>query len=81
MRKVINGKAKNFLIAGEFHPKKPEIEDYISEFDLSAVADLNGDGRMELILESIYSYGGMSTEIYELDKNTLKEVLSVECGD
>lgn len=81
MRKLIKGKAKNFLIAGEFNPKKPEIEDYISEFDLSAFADLNGDGKMEVILKGLYSYGGMSTEIYESDKNTLKEVLSVECGD
>ncbi len=81
MRKIIKGKPKNFLIAGEFNPKKPEIEDYITEFDLSAVADLNGDGKMEVILKNTYSYGGMSTEIYESDKNGLKEVLSVECGD
>lgn len=81
MRKMVSGKPKNFLIEGEFHPKKPEIEDYVTESDLSAFADLNGDGKMELILENIYSYGGVSTEIYEIEKNTLKEVLAVECGD
>ena len=81
MRKNINGKPKDFLIEGEFHPKKPKIEDYISEFDLSAFADLNGDGKMEIILNNLYSYGGESTEIYELKKNVLKNVLSVECGD
>ena len=81
MRKMINGKPKNFLIEGEFHPKKPIQEDYISEFELSAFADLNGDGKMEVILYGLYSYGGVSTEIYELDKNRLKEVLGVECGD
>lgn len=81
MRKIIGGKPKNFLIEGEFHLKKPEFEDYVSEFDLSAFADLNGDGKMELILEGLYSYGGVSTEIYEIEKNILKEVLAVECGD
>ncbi|MEP6924403.1 MAG: hypothetical protein ABI954_08045, partial [Pyrinomonadaceae bacterium] len=81
MRKIIGGKPRIFLIEGEFHPAKPEVEDYITEFDLSAFADLNGDGKMELILESLYSYGGVSTGIYESDKNVLKEVLSVECGD
>ncbi len=81
MRKIIKGKPKNFLIAGEFNPKKPEIEDYITEVDLSAVADLNGDGKMELILKSTYSYGGMSSGIYEVDNAKLKEVLSIECGD
>ena len=81
MRKIIKGKPKNFLIEGEFNPKKPEIEDYVSEFDMSAFADLNGDGKMELILKGLYSYGGVSTEIYESDKNRLKKVLFVECGD
>ena len=81
MRKIINGKPQNFLIGGEFHPKKPEIEDYVTESDLSAFADLNGDGKIELILENLYSYGGVSTEIYESENNILKEVLAVECGD
>ncbi len=81
MRKIAMGNPKNFLIEGEFHPKKPKIEDYISEFDLSAFADLNGDGKIEVILHNLYSYGGESTEIYELEKSTLKNVLSVECGD
>ena len=81
MRKIVGGKPKNFMIEGEFHPRKPEIEDYISEFDLSAVADLNGDGKMELILDGSYSYGGVSTGIYESDKTNLNEVLFAECGD
>ncbi len=81
MRKIINGKAKDFLIEGEFSPKKPAVEDYISEFDVSAFADLNGDGKVEVILKGLYSYGGESTEIYESGKNGLKKVLSVECGD
>lgn len=81
MRKTIGGKAKDFLIEGEFHPEKPEAEDYVSEFDLSAFADLNGDGKMEVIIGGLYSYAGNSTEIYESNKNALKKVLSVECGD
>ena len=81
MRKIVGDKTKNFLIGGEFHPKKPEIEDYITEFDTSAFADLNGDGKIEVIFHNSYSYGGESTEIYELEKKTLKNVLSVECGD
>ena len=81
MRKIIKGKPQNILIGGEFHPKKPEIADYVTEFDLSAFADLNGDGKMEVIIYGLYSYGGESTEIYELEKNVLKNVLSVKCGD
>ncbi len=80
MRKIVAGKPKTFLIKGEFHTRKP-ADDYLTETDLSAFADLNGDGKMEVILEAIYSYGGVSTGIYELDKTNLREALFVECGD
>lgn len=81
MRKTIGGKAKDFLIEGDFYRRKEAEDGYFSEYDLSGFADLNGDGKMEVILEGFYSYPGVSTEIYESDKNALKRVLSVECGD
>lgn len=81
MRKTIGGKPKDFLIEGEFYPTKPVENDYVTEVGLSAFADLNGDGKMEVVLGNFYSYGGNSTEIYESEKNVLKKVLSVECGD
>ena len=40
-----------------------------------------GDDKIEMFLEDTYSCGGVSTEIYESENNTLKEVLAVECGD
>ncbi len=81
MQKIINGKTQNILIDGEFYPKLPEQEDYLSEFNLSAVADLNGDGKMEIVIEGFYSYGGMSTEIYDISGDKLITALEVECGD
>ena len=80
MRKIVAGKPKTFLIEGEFHPRKP-AEDYITESDLAAFADLNGDGKLEVIIEAAYSYGGVSTGVYELDKTSLRQALFVECGD
>lgn len=65
MRKTIRGKAKDFLL----------------KFDLSAIGALKGDGKMEVILEGSYSYGGSWSEIYESARNSLNEVLAVECGD
>lgn len=81
MRKIVGGKPKDFLVEGNFNPRKEPVEGYHVEYDLSAFADLNGDGKLETIVEGTYSYAGTSTEIYESDKNALKEVLSVECGD
>jgi hypothetical protein len=81
MRKIVGGKPKDFLVEGNFNPRKEPDEGYHIEYDLSAFADLNGDGKLEVIVEGTYSYAGTSTEIYESDKNVLKKVLSVECGD
>ncbi len=81
MRKTVGAKTKNYLIEGEFHPRKPVDPDYVSEFDLSEFADLNGDGKMEVILKGLFSYGGESTEVYEFTGSGLEEVLSIECGD
>lgn len=81
MRKIVGGKSKDFLVEGNFNPRKEPEEGYHVEYDLSAFADLNGDGKLEVIVEGTYSYAGTSTEIHESEKNALKEVLSVECGD
>lgn len=81
MRKIVGGKPKDFLLEGEFGALTQEQQGYLSEYDLSAFADLNGDGKMEAILEGTYSYAGTSTEIYESGKNALKKVLAIECGD
>lgn len=81
MRRNIGGRLRDTLVAGEFFPGKPVEEDYISEVGLSQFADLNGDGKLEIVLETIYSYGGTSSEIFEVGKSGLKNVLSAECGD
>ncbi len=81
MRKTIGDKARNFLLEGEFHPKNPVDPDYVSEFDFSEFADLNGDGKMEIVLSGRFSYGGESTEVFESSVAGLEKVLSIECGD
>lgn len=81
MRRTVGGKTKNYLIEGEFYPTKPVDPDYISEYDLSAIADLNGDGKMEVVLKGLFSYGGVSSDVYESAGSALNNVLSIECGD
>ena len=44
------------------------------------MADLNGDGRMEVVLSQRY-YEGSSTVVYEFgDDGRLHQVLSAGCG-
>lgn len=82
LRKVVNGKWQNILIDGEFFTSKliqsgeygpPNIR------EISPLADLNGDGKIEIILKSYY-YEGNWKAVYELSKNKLTKVLEVECG-
>jgi hypothetical protein len=48
---------------------------------LTAVADLNGDGRMEVVVDS-YSAGNRSTAVFEVGADGgLHQVLAVGCGD
>ena len=46
---------------------------------LAAVLDLNGDGKLEVIVHSFYYEGGQTT-IYRCQPDKIEEVLSVECG-
>jgi hypothetical protein len=44
-----------------------------------AVLDLNGDGKLEVIVHSFYYEGGQTT-IYCCELDKIEAVLSVECG-
>lgn len=41
--------------------------------------DLNGDGKMEIVVSSRY-YEGEATIIYQCDRKKIEDVLSVGCG-
>ena len=45
----------------------------------AAVLDLNGDGKLEVIVHSFY-YEGAQTTIYRCELDKIEAVLSVECG-
>jgi hypothetical protein len=86
LRRVVAGKVKTQLIEGEFYPKDyPKAAQEEGRFDapnaykVIAVLDLDGDGKMEVVVGSDY-YEGEMTTIYQCDPGKAKEVLSVGCG-
>jgi hypothetical protein len=83
LRRVVAGKVETQLIDGEFHPtayvRKEDSFDAPNVYNVTAVLDLNGDGKMEIVIESHYYEGGM-TRIFQCDPDKAKEVLSVGCG-
>jgi FG-GAP repeat len=86
LRRVIAGKVETQLIEGEFYPKDyPKAAQEEGRFDapnaykVIAVLDLDGDGKMEIVVGSDYYEGGETT-IYQCDPKKVEALLSVGCG-
>lgn len=78
LRKIVGGKAQNILIGGEFYPKPSEFA-APNEYSIQAIADLNGDGRMEFVMHAAY-YEGAGSEVYDVSGAKPKKVLETGCG-
>ena len=86
LRRMVAGKVETQLIVGEFYPKAyPKAAQEDGRFDapnaykVIAVLDLDGDGKMEIVVGSHY-YEGEETTIYRCDPKKVESLLSVGCG-
>jgi hypothetical protein len=86
LRRVVAGKVETQLIIGEFYPKAyPKAAQEEGRFDapnaykVIATLDLDGDGKMEVVIHSDYYEGGETT-IYRCDPKKAEALLSVACG-
>lgn len=79
LRKIVNGRARNVLIEGEFFTRNRGDYSPPNERRIFAVADLNGDGKMEIVLDSTYYEGGSET-VFEITGGKPSRVLEVSCG-
>jgi hypothetical protein len=78
LRKIVGGKARNILVWGEFITKNEELSPP-NTYRISALADLNGDGRMEIVADSSY-YEGASQTVFEIQNDKAVGVLEIGCG-
>jgi hypothetical protein len=83
LRRVVAGKVETHLVEGEFHPKayvrKEDSFDAPNAYKVIATLDLNGDGKMEIVVGSNY-YEGEEITIYRCDPKKVEALLSVSCG-
>jgi hypothetical protein len=86
LRRVVAGKVETQLIVGEFYskayPKAAQEEgrfDAPNAYKVIATLDLDGDGKMEIVVGSHY-YEGEETTIYRCDPKKVQALLSVACG-
>jgi hypothetical protein len=78
LERVADGKAKTELVDGEFYPEA-KADSAPNKFEIAAVLDLNGDGKIDIAVRSAY-YEGDEISIYENQASGVKKVLSVGCG-
>lgn len=78
LRRVVEGKVRTQLVAGEVYAKTNESA-AANVYQIQAVLDVDGDGKMEVIVHSFYYEGGEST-IYRCEPAKVTPLLSVGCG-
>ncbi|HMG06112.1 MAG TPA: hypothetical protein VK581_11660 [Chthoniobacterales bacterium] len=77
LRRVVAGKVQTEFVAGDLYVKDESSPSNL--FEIPGVFDLNGDGKLEVIVHSHY-YEGSSTTIYDCSGGKCEDVLSVFCG-
>lgn len=78
LRRVVQNSVQTELIEGEFHPEAKTGADP-GAYEIAAVLDLDGDGKMEVIISGTY-FEGDSTSIWSCTGAKPEKLLEVAAG-
>lgn len=79
LRRIIRGKVRDTLLTEHFYPRRVKSPETPYQYNIAAVLDLNGDGKMEMIVHGNYYEGSWST-VFRLDGNNVQNVFGCGCG-
>jgi hypothetical protein len=78
LRQSREGKVETKLVEGEFY-KKADTSNTPYVHRISAILDVDGDGKMEFVLSSTYYEGGTTT-VYRYSPSSIRKLVEVSCG-
>jgi hypothetical protein len=79
LRQLVGGSVRTTQVAISLAPEGTDVTPVIDFLRFAAVADLNGDGTMEVVVDSTY-YEGYAVAVYEAAASGLTKVLENGCG-
>jgi hypothetical protein len=78
LRRVVGGRVVTVALHEQYHVKEGEF-DAPDIYTVAAIADLDGDGGMEIVTTGSY-YEGEVTDVFSLREGKLTNVLTCGCG-
>jgi hypothetical protein len=80
LRRLVKDTVLTTIVAESVPDPSPGATPFIYSHRVSTIADLNGDGRMELVLE-LRQYEGIGVAVHELQPDgSMPAVMSTDCG-
>ncbi|CAN5350537.1 hypothetical protein BH10ACI3_BH10ACI3_15030 [soil metagenome] len=79
LRKVTKGGVKDYLVDGNIFKKGEDNGGAPNRYEISGIADLNGDGRMEVVIYGEY-YEGSGTAAFEMLGGKLELIKELQAG-
>lgn len=78
LRKTVGDSIQSFVLGESVITDEGQLP-FVNSYAIGAVADMSGDGKMEIVLSSAY-YEGLGVEVWEYVNDTAGAVLQISSG-
>jgi hypothetical protein len=78
VRRLVAGSVRTIMLEQEYHPRAHD-ETTPNEYAIAGAWDLDGDGKLEVVIRASYYEGGWTT-LYSVGGSAARTLASVGCG-